>query len=94
MTKLLVAARELFGRERFGEVLGELWLVHARLMRSINGGVPMEVALRRWEDQFRRCSEEGRYREGRNGPRRRVARFSELDERGGPDLSHHVRRAF
>ena len=80
----------MFGRKRFEEVMGELWLGRAGIRRSVRGGVDLEVALRRWEDHFRRCTEEGRYREGRNGRRRRVARFSELS--GAPD--GHVRESF
>ena len=94
MDRILVAARELFGNRRFEEICGELWLCRARIRRSVRRGVALEVALRRWEDEFRRCSEEGRYREGRNGRRRRVARFSELEDRGPGAIEDHLRGAF
>ena len=85
MSKILKAARELFGKQRYEEICGELWLRLPAIRRSIARGVTQEVALKRWENNFKRCTEEGRYREGRNGRRRRVARFSELEERGrGP----------
>lgn len=91
--KILKAAKELFGRRRFEEILGELWLQLARIKRAVRRGTALEVVLRRWEDHFRRCGEEGRYREGRNGRKRRVMRMSELEERGG-SVDGHARLSF
>jgi hypothetical protein len=91
MSKIMEAARELFGKRRFEEVGGALWLDEARILRIVQRGTPLKHALRRWEEGFRRDSEEGRYRRGRSGPRKRVARFSELDN---IDPTTHVRRSW
>lgn len=90
MTRFMQAAREILGAKRFEEVGGELWLCRRRIWASLKRKVPLETALRRWESQFRRDVEEGRYREGRSGRRRRVARLSEIDH----TIDDHVRRKF
>lgn len=90
MTRFMQAARKILGEKRFEEVGGALWLARERLWASVRRGVPLETALRRWESLFRRDIEEGRYREGRSGRRRRVARLSEIDHL----VDDHVRRKF
>ena len=93
-----MVAREIFGKRRFEEIVGELWLCRDRVGRSARRLGDTELALRRWECDFRRDTEQGRYREGKNGRRRRVARFSELEQPGGQGgggpVEDHVRRAF
>lgn len=91
MSKIMEAARELFGKRRFEEIGGALWLVEARILRIVQSGVPLKRALRRWEEGHRRDVEEGRYRRGRSGARKRVARFSELEI---IDPTTHVRRSW
>ena len=90
MTPFMEAAREILGAKRFEEVGGALWLCRRRIWAAVRRKVPLETALKRWEEQFRRDTEEGRYREGRNGRRRRVARLSEIEH----TIDDHVRRRF
>lgn len=90
MTNFMELARRILGAKRFEEVGGQLWLDRRRIWASVKRKVPLETALRRWESTFRRDVEEGRYREGRSGRRRRVARLSEIDHA----VDGHVRRRF
>jgi hypothetical protein len=96
---ILTRAKELFGEKRFEEIMGELWLQRERLTaRALARG--LDAVLREWENRFRRDTEEGRRRVGRNR-RERVLRFSELDDSpdasGGPAedrLAPRIRRTF
>jgi hypothetical protein len=90
MTPFMEAAREILGNKRFEEVGGALWLVRRQIWANVRRKVPLRTALERWEQEFRRCVEEGRYREGRNGRKRRVARLSEIEH----TIDDHVRRQF
>lgn len=101
---ILQRAKELFGEDRFEEIMGELWLQRERLATRAAAG-NLDAVLREWENRFRCDVEEGRHRAGRGaaGGRRRDARFSELrnevDESGDGAtvedlLTPHVRRRF
>lgn len=83
-------ARELFGQRRYEEISGALWLARSRLARLVTLKNHAKVVVARWEEHFRRVVEEGRYREGRSGRKRRVARMSEIDF----SVETHVRRQF
>lgn len=95
---ILTRAKELFGEQRFEEIMGELWLQRERLAARVAGGTGLDAVLREWEGRFRRDTEEGRYRAGRNR-RDRVIRFSEVgtdhpDTAPEDQLASRIRRKF
>lgn len=75
--KIRQAAIKLFGKRRFEEIMGQLWLDQSAILARVDEPEDIYPVLLEWENRFKRDIEEGRYRVGRNR-RHRVMRFSEM----------------